>query len=81
MSVRTAKYVKRRRVSLECKGRGRYFERGMTVTIQLPSDIEAALLALARAQAWREAARGLPHTAPLSDEAISREHCAGRELS
>jgi hypothetical protein len=84
----------------------------MTVTIQLPSDIEGALVAQARAQglditqyvehvlreqvpqragavlspaeraqAWRDAARGLPHTAPLSDEAISREHSAGRELS
>jgi hypothetical protein len=55
---------------------------GMTVTIHLPSDIEAALPAQARAQAWREAARDLPHTAPLSDEAISRESIyGGRELS
>jgi hypothetical protein len=76
----------------------------MTVTIQLPADIEAALVAQARArgldltqyvehvlreqvppragtvlspveqaEAWRESARGLPHTPPLSDEAISRE--------
>lgn len=26
-----------------------------------------------RAAAWREATKGLPHTPPLSDEAISRE--------
>jgi hypothetical protein len=26
-----------------------------------------------RAAVWREAAKGLPHTPPLSDEAISRE--------
>ncbi len=76
----------------------------MTVTIHLPSDIEAHLVTQARAQgldlvqyvehvlreqvppraqgvlspteraqAWRESARGLPHTSPLSDEAISRE--------
>ena len=80
----------------------------MTVTIHLPSDIEAALVAQARAQgldpaqyvehllrehfpqragavlspaeraqAWRESVRGLPHTPPLSDEAISRESIYG----
>jgi len=80
----------------------------MTVTIQLPADIEAALVAQARAQgldltqyvehvlreqfppragtvlspveqaeAWRESVRGLPHTPPLSDEAISRERIYG----
>jgi hypothetical protein len=80
----------------------------MTVTIQLPSDIEADLIAQARAQgldlpqyvehvlreqvptrassamspaeradAWRESARGLPHTPPLSDDAISRESIYG----
>lgn len=76
----------------------------MTVTIQLPSDIEAELLAQAnaqgldlpqyvehvlrervpprtassnspaeRAKGWRESARDLPNTPPLSDDAISRE--------
>ena len=80
----------------------------MTVTIHIPSDIESALVAQARAQgldlaqyvehvlrgqvpsragailspsereaAWRESARGLPHTPPLSDEAISRESIYG----
>lgn len=76
----------------------------MSVTIDLPPEIEADLAAQAaaqgvslpeylahlleeraapgaaspmspaeRANAWREAAKGLPHTPPLSDEAISRE--------
>ncbi len=80
----------------------------MTVTIELPSDIEADLVAQARAQgldlpqyvehllreqvppragtalspaeqavAWRESTRGLPHTPPLSDDAISRESIYG----
>jgi hypothetical protein len=76
----------------------------MTITIELPAEIEAGLAALAaeqgmtlpdylqhllegqvlprkatalspgeRALLWRESARGLPHTPPLSDEAVSRE--------
>jgi len=80
----------------------------MSVTIQLPPDIEADLAAQARAQgldlpqyvervlreqvqpragaalspaeraeAWRQSTRGLPHTPPLSDEAISRESIYG----
>ncbi len=80
----------------------------MTVTIELPSDIEAELVAQARAHgldlsqyvehllreqhspragsalspaemaaAWRESTRDLPHTPPLSDEAISRESIYG----
>jgi hypothetical protein len=80
----------------------------MTVTIQLPSDIEADLVGQARdhglelpryvehllrehvspragsalppaerAAAWRESTRGLPHTPPLSDDAISRESIYG----
>jgi hypothetical protein len=80
----------------------------MTVTIQLPSDVEADLVAQARsrgidlpqyveqvlreqvprlagsalspeerAAAWRESTRGLPHTPPLSDDAISRENIHG----
>jgi hypothetical protein len=78
------------------------------VTIQLPPDIEADLVAQARAQgldlaqyvehvlreqvppragaalspaeradAWRQSTRRLPHTPPLSDEAISRESIYG----
>lgn len=80
----------------------------MTVTIELPSDIEAGLVSQARAHglelpqyvehllreqvlprtgsalspaetaaAWRESTRGLPHTPPLSDDAISRESIYG----
>lgn len=80
----------------------------MTVTIQLPPDIEADLIAQARArgldlpqyvehvlreqvppraasllspaeraEAWRQSTRGLPHTPPLSDDAISRESIYG----
>jgi hypothetical protein len=80
----------------------------MTVTIQLPPDIEATLVAQAqaqgldlaryveqllreqvlprpgaalspaeRAEAWRQSTRGLPHTPPLSDDAISRESIYG----
>jgi len=76
----------------------------MTITIELPPEIEAGLTALAaeqgmalpdylkhlleeqvpprkavslspadRARLWRESARGLPHTPPLSDEAVNRE--------
>jgi hypothetical protein len=76
----------------------------MTITIELPPEIEAGLAALAaeqgmtlpdylqhlleeqvsprkatalspseRALLWRESAKGLPHTPPLSDEAVSRE--------
>jgi hypothetical protein len=76
----------------------------MTITIELPPEIEASLAALAaeqgmalpdylqrlieeqvparkaaalspaeRALIWRESAKGLPHTTPLSDEAVSRE--------
>jgi hypothetical protein len=80
----------------------------MTVTIQLPRDNEADLLAQAqaqgldlakyvehvlreqvpprqggtlslieRAEAWRQSTRGLPHTPPLSDDAIGRESIYG----
>jgi len=48
----------------------------MTVTIGLPADIEADLIA-ERAAAWRESTRGLPRTPPLSDDAISRESTYG----
>jgi len=78
--------------------------RPMTITIELPPEIEAGLAALAakqgmalpdylqhlieeqmppreaaslspgeRARFWRESAKGLPHTPPLSDAAVSRE--------
>jgi hypothetical protein len=80
----------------------------MTVTIELPPEIEASLVAQAqalgleltqylehllleraptptgaslgpaeRAAAWRESVKGIPHTPPLSDEAISRESIYG----
>jgi hypothetical protein len=80
----------------------------MTVTIELPPEIEAEVIALADAQGlpvaeyvqhllleqvpvrpgasvspteraalWRESVKGLPHTPPLSDEAISRENIYG----
>jgi hypothetical protein len=76
----------------------------MTITIELPPEIEASLAARAaeqgmglrqylrhlleeqvparkaaslspaeRARLWRESARGVPHTPPLSEEAVSRE--------
>lgn len=80
----------------------------MTVILELPPEIEADLLAQARAAGlelpkyverlireripvrsrsalapaeraagWRESALGLPHTPPLSDDAISRENIYG----
>jgi hypothetical protein len=80
----------------------------MTVTIELPPEIEVALVAQAKAEgvplsqhvenllraqvpvqgvaplspaeraaAWRESVKDLPHTPPLSDEAISRENLYG----
>jgi hypothetical protein len=80
----------------------------MTVTIELPPEMEASLVAQAQAQglplpqylqhllreqipahagvagspaeraaAWRESVKGLPHTPPLSDEAIGRESIYG----
>jgi len=80
----------------------------MTVTIELPPEIEAELTVqadakglsvrqylehllreqiagrgtadlspLERAAAWRESVKDLPHTPPLSDEAISRDNIYG----
>jgi len=80
----------------------------MTITIELPPEIEADLTAQAEAQGlllpqylqqllrgqvsvrpdtalspsdraalWRESAKNLPRTPPLSDEAISRESIYG----
>jgi hypothetical protein len=43
----------------------------------VPVRAGAALSASARAALWRESAKGLPHTPPLSDEAISRESIYG----
>lgn len=40
------------------------------------SEVSAASPA-ERAAAWRESTRGLPHTPPLSDDAISRENIYG----
>ncbi len=40
---------------------------------QVPLPSQALLPPVDRATAWRQAAKGLPHTPPLSDEAISRE--------
>ncbi len=76
----------------------------MTVTIELPPEVEAGFAALAakqgvalpdyllhlleewmpprksaslspdeRARLWRKSSKGMPHTPPLSDEAVSRE--------
>ncbi len=36
-----------------------------------------ALSPIERAALWRESVKGLPHTPPLSDEAISRESIYG----
>ncbi len=80
----------------------------VTVTVELPADLAAALTAQAqangldlsqyvgrllceqatphagaalspaeRAAAWRDSVRGLPHTQPLSGDAISRESIYG----
>jgi len=44
---------------------------------QLPTRTASGLSAAERAAAWRESVRDLPHTPPLSDEAISRESIYG----
>jgi hypothetical protein len=44
---------------------------------QVPVRAGAALSPSERAALWRESVRGLPHTPPLSDEAISRESIYG----
>jgi hypothetical protein len=40
---------------------------------QAPVRKAASLSPAERAHLWRESARGVPHTPPLSDEAVSRE--------
>ncbi len=40
---------------------------------QIPGHGQMVLSPAERAAAWRESVKGLPHTPPLSDEAISRE--------
>jgi hypothetical protein len=40
---------------------------------QVASRRAASLSPSERARIWRESAKGLPHTPPLSDEAVSRE--------
>jgi hypothetical protein len=41
----------------------------------VPTSHGSAMLSAAeRAAAWRQSAKNLPHTPPLSDEAISREN-------
>jgi hypothetical protein len=44
---------------------------------QVPARAGSALSPSDRAAAWRESTRGLPHTPPLSDDAISRESIYG----
>ena len=44
---------------------------------QVPKQAGSSLSPVERAAAWRESSRGLPHTLPLSDEAISRESIYG----
>jgi len=44
---------------------------------QAPSPASPRLSDAQCAEAWREAARGLPNTPPLSDEAISRDSLYG----
>jgi hypothetical protein len=40
---------------------------------QVPARRAASLSPAERARIWRESAKGLPHTPPLSEEAVSRE--------
>lgn len=44
---------------------------------RFPSGVSTPLSAAGRASAWRESVKGLPHTPPLSDEAISRDSIYG----
>ncbi len=44
---------------------------------RVPGRIVGELSPPERAAAWRESVKGLPHTPPLSDEAISRESIYG----
>ncbi len=40
---------------------------------QVPASDAASLSPGERARLWRESAKGMPYTPPLSDEAVSRE--------
>lgn len=53
----------------------RYIERLLQQQASPRADV--ALSPAERAAAWRESARDLPHTPPLSDDAISRESIYG----
>lgn len=62
-------------------------ERGLSLTQyvhrlldeQVPGQEKPALSPAERARIWRESVKGVPHTAPLSDDAVSRESIyAGR---
>ena len=44
---------------------------------QLPSAKPATLSPEKRARLWRDSAKGMPHTPPLADEALSRESFYG----
>jgi hypothetical protein len=44
---------------------------------QVPPRASIAVSPAERTEAWRQSVRGLPHTPPLSDEAISRESIYG----
>jgi hypothetical protein len=58
----------------QAKARGlpltQYLQR---VLLEAPARTAAGLSPTERAAAWRDAAKGLPHTPVLSDEVISRE--------
>jgi hypothetical protein len=44
---------------------------------QLPSAKPVTLLPEQRERLWRDSAKGMPHTPPLPDEAVSRESFYG----
>jgi hypothetical protein len=52
-----------------------YLQHLLEQQVQTPDAI--SLPHVERARLWRESAEGLPHTAPLSDAAVSRENFYG----